>query len=136
MNIVTFGHFCVQLLQVCFPKSFPVAADVAVCSLRHIKRLAMLLFSPAQKAPVPLAALFLAHLMHASQTLFLLLLNLCIMNQLLHVFFSQPGGQAAWQGSTAKTQTAQVRKALLCKSSHQECLNPKAGMCLNGGALP
>lgn len=52
------------------------------------------------------AVRFLAHLTHASQMLFLLLLSLCIMNKLRHVsvLFTVQGGQAVWQGSTAKKQ--------------------------------
>lgn len=103
MKIVTFWQFCVQLLQVCFfSKSFPVFVGVAACSLRHIKRLAKFLFSPAQKAPVPHADPFLAHLTHEGQTLFLVFLSLCIVNQLVPVSapFTALGTQAVWQSST------------------------------------
>lgn len=51
---------------------------------------------------LPHADPFLAHLTHKGQTLFLVLLSLCIVNQLMPVSvpFTALGGQAVWQGST------------------------------------
>lgn len=70
-----------------------------------IKRLAKFLFSAAQMhlcLSLPHADPFLAHLTHTGQTLFLMLLSLCIVNQLTLASapFTALGGQAVWQGST------------------------------------
>lgn len=103
----------------------------------HIKRLAKFLFSPAQKAPVPLTA----SCWSISSTPDTQRSNtFSDASELVHC---EPADacECSFHGprrtgkAAPRAQWAQVGTTLLCKSSQQGWLNPKAGTCLNGGGL-